>query len=166
MTHYIFVIDDAYVYKCVAGEQREAEKRATARHPNAKEVKLVGKNDDPNDRGWGIYEKWEKKLASRKRDAAATPAQTAPAMVYTVGKTEVYEDYIAKDSNPEKAKGGSVWRTKDDARNYLLGTSQDKTFSIYGIEADWEKDTEAVLGSPWRALTRKARIVRIGAANG
>ena len=181
MTHYVFVIDDTYLYKCLAPEQREAEKRATAHYPNAKEIKLVGKSDDPNDRGWGLYEKWEKKLAKPRPESpqparriegliSATPDPPKPKMIYTVGKTEVYEDYMAKDKNPEKAKGGSVWRTKDDARGYLFSTKQDKTFSVYGIEADWEKDTEAVQGDPpptWRALTKSAKLVKLeGKDNG
>lgn len=174
MTHYVFVIDDAYLYKCVAGEQREAEKRASAHYPNAKDVKLVGKSNDPNDCGWSIYEKWEKKLAKPRpvkadKESGAVPAPApppAPKLIYTVGKTEVYGDYMAKDKNPEKAKGGSVWRTRDDARGYLLETKQDKTFSVYGIEADWDKDTEPTLEGQWRALTRKARLIKLEARNG
>lgn len=171
MTHYVFVIDDKYVYKCLAPEQREAEKRATAHYPKAKEVRLVGKSDDPNDRGWSIYERWDKKLAKPKTEQDGPKVEVhvappAPPMIYTVGKTEVYEDYMAKDKNPEKAKGGSVWRTRDDARGYLLESKQDKTFSVYGVEADWEKDTEPTLEGKWRALTRKARLVKLEVRNG
>ena len=177
MTHYVFVIDDAYVYKCLAPEQREAEKRAGAHYPNAKDVKMVGKSDDPNDKGWGIYEKWEKKLAKPRPESpqstrriggliSASPEPPKPRMIYTVGKTGVYDEALAKSPNLENAKGGLVWKTRDDARNHLMETKQDKTFSIYGIEADWDKDTEPALEGKWRVLTKKAKLVKLEASNG
>lgn len=97
------------------------------------------------------------------RKSRSTKHTKPKKLIYTVGKTEVYEDYLAKDKHPEKAKGGSVWRTKDDARGYLLKTKQDKTFSVYGIEADWDKDTEPTLEGQWRALTRKAWLIKLKA---
>lgn len=181
MTHYVFVIDNSYLYKCLAPEQREAEKRASAHYPDAKEVRLVGKSDDPNDRGWSIYERWEKKLAkktpespqqTRRIEASfsaskepTTPPEPPPApkatMIYTVGKADVYDEALTRDPNLEKSKGGLVWKTRDDARGHLFSTKQEKTFSVYGIEADWEKDTEVVQGSPWRSLTRSAKLVKL-----
>ena len=82
-------------------------------------------------------------------------------MIYTVGRRDVYEGALAMDPKLKKLKGGSVWKTKEDAQQYLQDTRQDKTFLVYGIEADWDKDTDEVRRAPWHALNKNARIKRI-----
>lgn len=87
-------------------------------------------------------------------------------MIYTIGKTEIYESLFVQ--NPDgfaKKNGGSVWKTKVDAEafidNNLPVTSG---FSVYGVEATWENDVvnlhenrETEFGS----LTRDAKCVKI-----
>lgn len=69
MTHFVFVIDDKFVYKRVAGDKREAEKKAAERYPGAKTIKFVGKSSNPTDRGWTIYDKWSKKIQATEEKA-------------------------------------------------------------------------------------------------
>lgn len=81
-------------------------------------------------------------------------------MIYTVGKTSIYEKSL--DSNPklDKLKGGSVWKTINDVEKYLE-ESNAKGYSIYGIEADWNKDTYKEDHGFFRSLNRDARIIRL-----
>lgn len=37
------------------------------------------------------------------------------AIIYTIGRASVYEDYIATDPTAAKRKGGSVWLTLGEA---------------------------------------------------
>ncbi len=83
-------------------------------------------------------------------------------MVYTVGKTVEYESYLMRTPNLKKAKGGSVWPTCLSAMKYLYDTKQQDEFSIYYVEADWEKHCRKVTKSDnWRALRMDAPIRRV-----
>jgi len=75
MAHFVFVIDDKFVYKRLAPDKREAEKHAAEKYPGAKEIKFVGKNSDPNDRGWTIYDRWTKKIAAKEEKEAKDQAK-------------------------------------------------------------------------------------------
>lgn len=73
--------------------------------------------------------------------------------------------------------GGSVWETREDAQAYLdswrarwdahvagsgpyVGASDPHEFSVFGVEADWRRDTYAPKGSEgWRALKEDAVVV-------
>ena len=79
-------------------------------------------------------------------------------MIYTIGKTIGYEKYMRDNLDPRKGIGGSVWQNLEDVRRYLEETQQ-HDYSIYGVEADWDKDTEEAPGEPWRTLIRSARLV-------
>jgi hypothetical protein len=69
-------------------------------------------------------------------------------MIYTIGHTESYTQYFKEQGTPQKLgrtknyngeyySGGSVWKTKEEAeKNCPSG------YSVYGVLADWEKDTE------------------------
>ena len=80
-------------------------------------------------------------------------------MVFTVGLTEQYENYIDTDENVGKGKGGSVWHTRQDAQYYLDKTGQ-SDYSVYGVYADWYEDAE-VTENEWRALTHEAKLFRL-----
>lgn len=90
-------------------------------------------------------------------------------MIYTIGRKSVYDLHI--EHNPQAMKigrsddypGGSVWRTPEEARQYLADENLDDLddFDVYGVEADWEKDTEPSNGGPWHDLLRDARLVRL-----
>lgn len=65
-------------------------------------------------------------------------------MIYTIGHTESYTKYF-EEQHPEgplkKGRtadytGGSVWKTAEEAANNCP-----PGYSVYGVEADWDKDT-------------------------
>ena len=90
-------------------------------------------------------------------------------MIYTVGRADIYEDYIKNDKNAAKRKGGSVWETFKDAQhccneNNDMITSQ-HTFQIYGVDADWESDTEVEQNVRYRSLKRDAKLIKIRLLN-
>lgn len=61
-------------------------------------------------------------------------------LIYTLGRTSIYEVYFDYAASPAKAAGGSVWQTLDDVRAYLAKHPL-PFFSIYGVQAEWGKDT-------------------------
>jgi len=68
-------------------------------------------------------------------------------MIYTIGHTESYEKYFKEQEVPRKlgkAKdyiGGSVWETFEEAKQNCP-----VNYSVYGVKADWKKDTEINYG--------------------
>lgn len=84
-------------------------------------------------------------------------------MIYTVGHRESYERYL-REQGPQCFKrgtrpdypGGSVWRTREEAERRAP-----EGYAVYGIDADWEKDTIPSAIGPWHDLVRDARIVRV-----
>lgn len=91
-------------------------------------------------------------------------------MIYTVGNTESYKrgfEEAAKTGKPlKKLAGGSVWKTKTDAMEYLRkaypNSEKKGIFSVYGVDADWNKDamiTEYKVS--WRTLKRDAVLVEL-----
>ena len=88
-------------------------------------------------------------------------------MIYTVGKVNIYEPYISNDPCPQKAgrcennQGGSVWETFKLAQDYLDEFDTLKEFRVYGVLADWDTQTEEVVGKKWRDLLINADLVRI-----
>lgn len=95
-------------------------------------------------------------------------------MIYTIGNTEAYEQYFREQSNPQKGITGSVWKTWRDAWWYTHYTKRiyleeykcfvqawvPNEYSIYGVWADWERDTINT-GSPWNDLIRPADLIKI-----
>lgn len=84
-------------------------------------------------------------------------------MIYTIGRTENYERYFQEQA-PEGPKkkgrtsdytGGAVWKTYEEALR-----SCPQGYSVYGVEADWEKDTEAC-NSNYNELLRDARLIQL-----
>lgn len=92
----------------------------------------------------------------------------SPSLIYTLGRRDVYDPYIASDPSAAKAPGGSVWRTLGEAQTYLIAHSNPyrdlSWFAIYGVVADWERDTvedTETPGANWRALNRAAYLVSL-----
>lgn len=78
-------------------------------------------------------------------------------MLFTVGITENYDRYLIENSSLEKAVGGSVWNSYAEAQAFCLPNQ-----SVYGILADWEKDTiPNKEGGDWHDLTIQAKIVPV-----
>jgi len=80
-------------------------------------------------------------------------------MLYTVGKTALYERYFEEQEKPRKAIGGAVWYSRDAAEKYLEDTGQKKKFTVYGVLADWN-DTEYT-GEVYRSLKIEADLVKL-----
>jgi hypothetical protein len=93
-------------------------------------------------------------------------------MIYTVGDRAEYnprlEDFLEVGTDFHKLgkgvhggkpyAGGSVWQTATEAQDYLNRESL-SSYSVYGILADWDIDTEQLAGEPFRRLLRDAQIV-------
>lgn len=88
-------------------------------------------------------------------------------MIYCIGLTVRYEAALAGPSAPIKRgagpdyAGGWVWQTVSEADRFIAMNGLTATHSVYGLDADWEQDTEAVAGKPYRCLLCDARVLRI-----
>lgn len=92
-------------------------------------------------------------------------------MIYTVGLIEKYERQIDEgtaiklaghaDSAGNSYPGGWVWQTAEEAHAYLVARNSTHNRRVYGVMADWAKDTAVVPGQPTRCLTRSALVVRL-----
>ena len=80
-------------------------------------------------------------------------------MIYTVGREDIYIPLLENYPDTEKDVDGSVWQTLEEVEDYLVATSQQDRYSIYGVDADWDTDTVVIEGSAYRSLTRKARLI-------
>ncbi len=93
-------------------------------------------------------------------------------MIYTVGLIEKYEPALDRGGVTKRGPhrradgfddpGGWVWRTAEDARAYLAARGSLDSRRVYGVMADWERDTREVAGEPTRCLSRDAEVVRLG----
>ena len=82
-------------------------------------------------------------------------------MIFTIGKTDQYEPYIASDKDAAKAKGGTVWQSGLEAAEYLLSHDL-SNFTIYGIDADWDMDVETdPENDRFYRLKRDAKLIRL-----
>lgn len=83
-------------------------------------------------------------------------------MIYTVGKEELYELYFYKQGSPRKMgrtdtyPGGSVWKTKEEAEKFCK-----EGYKVYGVEADWDRDTEKSENGDCHDLLVSSYLVRI-----
>jgi hypothetical protein len=83
-------------------------------------------------------------------------------MIYTIGHTDSYEQYFKEYVTPEKLgrtsdyPGGSVWKTPEEAQK-----SCPNNYSVYGVDADWEKDTEASKSENWHDLIKTATLIKL-----
>ena len=88
-------------------------------------------------------------------------------MIYCIGLTVRYEAALAGPSAPVKRGGGGdyaggwVWQTVAGAERFMVTNGLTATHSVYGLDADWERDTEAVAGQPYRRLVRDSEVIRI-----
>lgn len=85
-------------------------------------------------------------------------------MIYTIGKTKIYEDYMERDPlTASKGVTGSVWETFVQAKMYR--DRQASGWSVYGVEADWLKDTKDI-GEDFRSLTKDCKLVAVDQKTG
>jgi len=85
-------------------------------------------------------------------------------MIYTVGHTESYLKYFQEQEHPKKKgrdgsyRGGSVWKTYQEAKCYA---PVDSGYSVFGVLADWDFDTEESPEGDWQNLIINAELVRL-----
>ena len=88
-------------------------------------------------------------------------------MIYCIGLTVRYEAALAGPSAPVKRggsadyAGGWVWQTIAEAERFIAMNGLTATHSVYGLTAEWDRDTEVVTGKSYRRLSRDAVVVRI-----
>jgi len=88
-------------------------------------------------------------------------------MIFTIGKTEYYERYFREQDCPRKLgktndyEGGSVWKTREEAQKFCP-----EGYSVYGVEADWGKDTEPNENGDYHNLLVTSPLVRLEATYG
>ena len=88
-------------------------------------------------------------------------------MIYCIGLTVRYEAALAGPSVPVKRgagadyAGGWVWQAVAEAQRFIAVNGLTATHSVYGLTADWDRDTQIVAGEPYRRLLRDAEVVRI-----
>lgn len=83
-------------------------------------------------------------------------------MIYTVGHMGLYEKFLEKNPGATLPAGGMVWETAREADAYLAERPRGDEYAVYGVEADWQEDTEscpADSAAGQRFLTRPARMV-------
>lgn len=87
-------------------------------------------------------------------------------MIYTIGYSKNYrkaiqesdEGYIIKLGRSEGYSGGYAVKTYEDAQR-LLKEEADETYEIFGLEADWERDTIPNPDSWWHYLLYDSKII-------
>ena len=88
-------------------------------------------------------------------------------MIYCIGLTARYEAAFTGPTAPVKRGGGAdyaggwVWQTVAGAERFIAVNGLTATHSVYGLGADWDRDTEAVAGQPYRRLLHDAAVSRI-----
>lgn len=97
-------------------------------------------------------------------------------MIYTIGNKNNYDKmlkpflddigleedqtkFVYKLGKEDNYPGGSVFKTIRDAKNFLIKYQYDD-YGIYGVNADWETDTEDC-GKEFNNLLVNAQIVTI-----
>lgn len=89
-------------------------------------------------------------------------------MIYTVGIKENYDKYIAEYGDKcEKEVGGSVWQYPELAARYIknINYTARKPYEVYGVELDWEFDTETdkncITEPTYRKIIKRGKIVKL-----
>ena len=83
-------------------------------------------------------------------------------MIYTIGNTENYMRLFANYSKPRKTgrnddyPGGSVWQTREEAQAHA---DSRPGYSVFGVLADWDFNTEPSAMGDWNDLLVNAELV-------
>lgn len=85
-------------------------------------------------------------------------------MIYTIGHTESYERYFQeqqpdgpmKKGQRENYPGGSVWKFYKDAFKMCP-----ENYSVYGVLADWDNDTESNKHGKFNNLLVDSKLVKL-----
>lgn len=83
-------------------------------------------------------------------------------MIYTIGdKLKYLHGFEDGGGILFKLKYGSVWKERRDAevRAAYTNISSDETFAVFGVDADWDKDTNELPNVTWRELSHDAQLI-------
>lgn len=93
-------------------------------------------------------------------------------MIYTVGHTANYLAAIERHGTiqktgriepcgalPDGYEGGFAFRTIDEARRLLVMIGHLNDWQVFGLDADWERDTVPAADGWWHNLIRHADII-------
>ncbi len=88
-------------------------------------------------------------------------------MIYTVGSKQAYLREYLKNGRVVKAgrkrgtPGGCAFRTREDAERHLdeLRLQGHKDYQVFGLLADWDRDTRSSADHWWHDLLRDAEVV-------
>ena len=88
-------------------------------------------------------------------------------MIYTVGSKKAYLRALIKDGKVMKTgrcrgyAGGCAFRTREDADRHLdeLEVQGYKGYMVFGLLANWDKDTRESPDHWWRDLLKDAEVV-------
>lgn len=101
-------------------------------------------------------------------------------MIFTIGHTENYLEAMLADPElkkigrrekqpnfPDGYLGGTVWKTRKEARAYIEEELQrdhpdwdPADFSVFGVDADWERDTY-IPEDDMPSLLRDAKLINL-----
>ncbi len=85
-------------------------------------------------------------------------------LVYTIGDKRFYLRYIKqggrKLGKTDDYEGGIVFHTAVEAERFLANSNKRRLFSVYGVLADWDRDTYNT-GEIFNHLLHSARLVAI-----
>jgi hypothetical protein len=88
-------------------------------------------------------------------------------MIYTVGSKKAYlrtllrEGRVMKTGRCRGYAGGCAFKTREDAQRYLdeLAIQGYKDYMVFGLLANWDKDTRESPDHWWRDLLKDAEVV-------
>jgi hypothetical protein len=88
-------------------------------------------------------------------------------MIYTVGSKKAYLRSLVKNGKVMKRGrcrgygGGGAFRTREDAQRHLdeLAVQGYKGYMVFGMLADWDRDTQASPDHWWHDLLTDAEVV-------
>jgi len=66
-------------------------------------------------------------------------------MIYAVGPRASWNHYLSECTDPKIAGGARVFRTHQDAGNYVFSNERCQArgiFTVFGVKADWEVDVQ------------------------
>ena len=93
-------------------------------------------------------------------------------MIYCYGLIEKYEAALDKGeffkrgyTNPFR-RGGTVYRSYEEAFQFLVERNATDIRRVYGVLADWDTETIPIPGKAERHLTRAAQVVRVTPGDG
>lgn len=95
-------------------------------------------------------------------------------MIYTIGHKENYLAAIREhgaiqklgrrppgffDDYPDGYPGGYAFKTIEDAKRGLVEEDEHVTWAVFGLEAEWERDTTPAKDGWWHELLNDANII-------